>query len=41
MIPEAGDYVTINGRKHPNFSYNKNRTLPTDVKLVRAQKIKL
>ncbi len=27
----------INGKKHPNFSYNKKRKPPTDIRQVRVQ----
>jgi hypothetical protein len=37
MALEEGDYVMINSKKHPNFSYNKERKPPTDIRQVKVQ----
>jgi hypothetical protein len=39
MIPETDDYVNINNKTYPNFSFNKNRIKADDVLKINAAKM--
>ena len=39
MMPEPGDFVTINNKTQANLSFNKNRTKAEDVLKINAAKM--